>query len=166
MSGQTSTAELLIRLAFSLSVVLILVWVLAKVMRKTKVGGGSGMGRRNKRRNKAKEIEVLARQPLSKNASLALVRVAGRDLVVGVTEQSVRVLDAHASVEDDPLEDLLLLDAPVIDVAPQERVATASLTTGTAAADLGSLTTPRTATGRQPRMNLFDALKEATVRRR
>ena len=175
MSGSASTGELLVRLVFSLAVVLGLVWFLAKVVRARGARGlfsGLTSGRRDRHRP---EIDVLARHALSKGASLALVRVAGRDLLVGVTDSSVRVLDSLSAREgDDPLEELLELEGPPEGADPRERLSfpiptstSTSTSTGqvTDLAGLEHLRSPRTATGRQPRMNLFDALKEMTVRR-
>jgi flagellar biogenesis protein FliO len=170
VSGDSSTVELLVRLVFSLAVVLGLVWFLAKVVRARGAKGlftGLGSGRRDRKRP---DIDVLARHALTKSASLALVRVAGRDLLVGVTDSSVRVLDSlPAREEDDPLEELLELEGPPEGADPRERLAfpipTGSTDRATDVPGLEHLRSPRTATGRQPRMNLFDALKEMTVRR-
>lgn len=170
MSGETSTVELLVRLVFSMAVVLGLVWFLAKVVRARGAKGlfaGLGSGRRQQKRP---DIDVLARHSLTKSASLALVRVAGRDLLVGVTDSSVRVLDSlPAREDDDPLEELLELDGPPEGADPRERLALPipDISSGRAldVPGLEHLRSPRTATDRQPRMNLFDALKEMTVRR-
>ncbi len=56
-------------------------------------------------------IEVLARQGLGRTSSVQLVRVAGRTLVLGVTEQSVQVLG-----EADPL---LLAAEQALEPAPE-----------------------------------------------
>ena len=57
-------------------------------------------------------IEVLARQGLGRTSSVQLVRVAGRTLVLGVTEQSVQVLG-----EADPL--LLAAEQALVPEVPQ-----------------------------------------------
>ena len=87
----TSVAALLGRLAISLAVVLALLAVAARVARRRGLGGTRGT-------TPASRIEVLARQGLGRTSSVQLVRVAGRTLVLGVTEQSVQVLG-----EADPL---------------------------------------------------------------
>jgi len=78
------------RLLVSLAVVLGLMALAARAVRRRGLtGGGTSASTR---------IEVLARQGLGRTASVQLVRVAGRTLVLGVTEQSVQVLG-----EADPL---------------------------------------------------------------
>jgi flagellar biosynthetic protein FliO len=70
------------RIALSLAAVLGLMWMLARASRK----GGRGRGR------SAGPLEVIARQQLSRNASIAVVRVADRALVIGVTDVGVSLL--------------------------------------------------------------------------
>ena len=65
------------RLVISLAVVLVLMALLAKVMRKRMV---PGTGRRKR---PGQLIEVVARQQLGRNASIALVRVGASELLVG-----------------------------------------------------------------------------------
>ena len=85
-----STAAMLGRLLVSLVVVFGLMALAARVLRRRGLtSGGSSATTR---------IEVLARQGLGRTSSVQLVRVAGRTLVLGVTEQSVQVLG-----EADPL---------------------------------------------------------------
>jgi flagellar protein FliO/FliZ len=73
------TVELL-RVLGSLAVVLLLMWAAARVLRRTTTGRATG------------SLEVLARQPLSRTASLAVVRVGDRALVVGIADQRVSLL--------------------------------------------------------------------------
>jgi flagellar protein FliO/FliZ len=93
--------ELAVRIAFSLLVVLGLLWGLAKVARRPFGGRGAG------------PLRVLARQQLSRGASVAVVRVADRALVLGVSETGgVSLLaDADPSVFAVP-------DAPATTGAP------------------------------------------------
>jgi len=81
-----SFASLALRLVLSLGVVLALMLGAAAVVKRKGLGRGFGGG-------KHAAMEVLARQPLSRNASLAVVRVGDRALIVGVTEQSVTLID-------------------------------------------------------------------------
>lgn len=71
-------------MALSLGVVLVLVAGLARLARRR---GGLGFGpvRRAK-------LDVLVRQPVSKSATLAVVRVGGRELLVGVTPTTISLL--------------------------------------------------------------------------
>ncbi|HVM41057.1 MAG TPA: flagellar biosynthetic protein FliO [Acidimicrobiia bacterium] len=80
------------RLVISLAVVLVLMALLAKVMRKRMV---PGTGRRKR---PGQLIEVVARQQLGRNASIALVRVGASELLVGVTDQQVNLITETDSV--------------------------------------------------------------------
>lgn len=95
---ETSVLELALRLIFSLGVVLAIMAGAAMVLKRTK-GFGGAMRRQHSR------LDVVARQPLGKNASLAIVHTGGRELVLGVTGQSISLLvdrDAPDTPEDDP----------------------------------------------------------------
>jgi flagellar protein FliO/FliZ len=73
--------ELVLRIGFSLLIVFGLMWGLAKVARRPlsrKHGTGS--------------LSVLHRQQLSRAASVAVVQVADKALVLGVTDQQVSLL--------------------------------------------------------------------------
>lgn len=96
-----SVLSLLGRLIVSLGIVLALMAVLAKVLRNRVM---PGMGRTAVRRD---ALQVLARQPLSRSASVVVVRAADRTLVLGVSDHGVRLLaevDA-LSLEVDERED-------------------------------------------------------------
>jgi flagellar protein FliO/FliZ len=86
-----SLVALLGRLAISLGVVFGLMLIAAKVLRKRGLGSTSGSSATSR-------IEVLARQGLGRSSSVQLVRVGGKTLVLGVTENTVSVLS-----EADPL---------------------------------------------------------------
>src|SRR5690242_8316477 len=74
-------AELLLRIGFSLIVVMGLLWCLAKVARRPlHRRGGSG------------PLTVLSRQALSRTSSVAVVRVLDRALVLGITEHQISLL--------------------------------------------------------------------------
>jgi len=85
-----SIVTLMARLAVSMAIVLSLLLLCAKLLKKRGLGNSGGQG--------PTRIEVLARQGLGRTSSVQLVRVAGRTLVLGVTETSVSVLG-----EADPL---------------------------------------------------------------
>ena len=72
--------EVALRIFFSLAVVLLLMWGLAKLARRPLAGRGGGA------------MSVLARHPLSRGASVAVVRVGERAYVLGVTDQNVTLL--------------------------------------------------------------------------
>ncbi|MDA8391740.1 MAG: flagellar biosynthetic protein FliO [Actinomycetota bacterium] len=81
-------ATLFLRLALALAVVFVLMAVAARLARRH-VGPGSRLGRRG-------GIEVLGRASLSKSSSVVVVRLSGRDLVLGVTSQQVNLLGEAA----------------------------------------------------------------------
>lgn len=66
-----STAALLGQLVLSLGVVLVLLALLARLARNGVFGARAGVGNRPR-------IELLARQPLGRSASVAVVKVADR----------------------------------------------------------------------------------------
>ncbi|WP_030176239.1 flagellar biosynthetic protein FliO [Spirillospora albida] len=72
--------ETVLRIALSLTVVLALMWVLAKVARRPLAARGGDV------------VNVLARQQLSRNSSVTVVQVTDRALVLGVTEGQITLL--------------------------------------------------------------------------
>jgi flagellar protein FliO/FliZ len=86
----TSVLALLARLVLSLGVVIGLMLLLASVLRKRGivVGGARGKGRPGKQW----DIDILARRGLGRQAQVAVVRAAGRTMVVGITEQRISLL--------------------------------------------------------------------------
>jgi flagellar protein FliO/FliZ len=97
--------ELVIRLVFSLAVVVGMLLLLAKFSAKRFSGGSSSL------------VQVVQRQPLSRTSSVAVVTVGSRVLVLGTTEQQVQLL-----TELDPDE----LDVPLPALASSEVVAEAT----------------------------------------
>jgi flagellar protein FliO/FliZ len=91
--------EITLRIVFSLLIVLALMWAVAKVLRKPMTGRAAGT------------MSVLARQQLSRNAAIAVVKVTDRAFVLGVTDQQVTLL-AEA--------DLAALEAPPAAAARRE----------------------------------------------
>jgi flagellar protein FliO/FliZ len=81
-----SVLSLLGRLVFSLAVVLVLMALVARVMRNRTM---PGVGRVGVRRDL---LRVVARQPLSRAASVAVVQAADRAMVLGVTEHGIELL--------------------------------------------------------------------------
>ncbi|MEV6600668.1 flagellar biosynthetic protein FliO [Actinoplanes sp. NPDC051346] len=73
--------ELVLRIGFSLLVVFGLMWGLARVARR------GGIGRRGHG-----NLSVLNRQSLSRGSSVAVVQVAGKALILGVTDNQVSLL--------------------------------------------------------------------------
>lgn len=104
-----SVLSLLGRLVFSLAIVLFLMFLVARVMRNRTM---PGVGRIGARRDL---LRVVARQPLTRTASIAVVHAADRALVVGVTDHGVSVLaelDVSALEPDDPDGAMPVTSAP------------------------------------------------------
>jgi flagellar protein FliO/FliZ len=82
--------ELTLRIAFSLLVVFGLLGGLAKLARRPLSGRGGGL------------LRVVARQQLSRGSAVAVVRVADRALVLGVSDAGVTLLaDADPDLFDE-----------------------------------------------------------------
>jgi flagellar protein FliO/FliZ len=97
-----STAELFLRLIVSLGVVLGLMAVAAAVLRK-------GRGFKATILRRPATVDVVSRQRLSRRASIALIRVSGRELVVGVTDNTITLLsetEVEAEALDEAVEDV------------------------------------------------------------
>jgi flagellar biogenesis protein FliO len=131
----TSLFALLVRVVVSLGVVLAVMWGAAAVLRRSGVTGTASLVRRGGVRRKA-PVEVIARHGLSRSASVSVVRLGGRGLVLGVTEHQVTLL-----TEIDPAE----LDAP-----PEEAAGPAG---------------PGIGTGPLPWKVALEQLRDRTVRR-
>jgi flagellar protein FliO/FliZ len=95
-----STLMLFVRLIVSLGVVIGLMWVAANVLRKRGFAGTSG-----RRGPRGPQLELIARKPLGRNASIAVVRVGDRALVVGVTDHQVTSLGEVDDIDIDLDED-------------------------------------------------------------
>lgn len=136
-----------LRLVVSLAIVIGLMALLAGVLRKRGLvvgaGGATGGRARTRRTGAGVQVHVLARRALGRNAQVAVVRTAGRTLVLGVTDHQVTML-GEAEIDDDDEDDL-------------EIVATGAQRTAL----------PRTA-GRRPGpawKAMLDALRDQTIRR-
>ncbi len=96
-----STLALFVRLIVSLAVVIGMMWAAATLLRKRGMTPGGG-GRRAPR---GVQVELLARRPLGRNASIAVVRVGERSMVIGVTEHQITKLGDAEIAESDLDED-------------------------------------------------------------
>jgi flagellar biosynthetic protein FliO len=83
--ASASTLMLFVRLIMSLGVVIGLMWIAANVLRKRGIAGTTSA----KRSARGPEVELVARKPLGRNASIVVVRVGDRSMLVGVTDQRV-----------------------------------------------------------------------------
>jgi flagellar protein FliO/FliZ len=106
--ADASLVGMLGRLAVSLAVVFGLMALLAAYLRRRGTGGlGISSGGANGSRRRTSVIDVVARQALGRTASVAVVRTAGRALVLGVTDSKITVLaEADASALETGIESM------------------------------------------------------------
>jgi flagellar biosynthetic protein FliO len=147
MAPDTNVAELLVRLVASLGMVVAIILVAHKYLR-TKGGLRFGRG------PNAPKLDVLDRAPIGRNAQVAVVRVGGRGLIVGVTEQSVTLLAEAPELIDRYETEEAERTAPPAEQGTRR----ASAWRGLGRQDVADAPEPA-------RMNIFEALREATVRR-
>lgn len=156
-------AALLLRVGFSFSLVLLLMWGAARALRSRTSGRPTDA------------VEVLARTQLGRGSNVTVLRIGDRALVLGVTERAItqlgdaitdldalrgKTIKSVVSVEDDVVSDQLPV-LPEPRQAPRHRSAVPSAPTATAGegALAGSILSPATW-----RLGM-DALRERTVRR-
>lgn len=146
--------ELVLRIGFSLLIVLGLMWGLARLIRRP-----LGVGRHHG------PLAVLNRQPLTRAAAVTVVRVGDRAMILGVTDQQISLL-GEADIEEfekydkhaHPHRDHLALDE--VPPAEQEAGALPAAHPVPARGRLdGSLLSPRTWT------STMDFLRDRTSRR-
>jgi flagellar protein FliO/FliZ len=80
---------MIVRLVFSLGLIAAVLFFASRLAAKRGLGGTSGL------------IEVVARQRMGRASSVSVLRVAGRVLVVGATDEQVTLL---AEVEEDEVQ--------------------------------------------------------------
>ena len=156
MSGMLGPA---LRMVVSLAIVLALMYIAARLLQRTHGGAprrtsrkfttlassvrknsllaNRKVGRRAARRRA--HLDVVARQPLGKSASVAVVRVGDRTMLIGITEANVQLLSE--------------VDAALFD----ESEATSEL------AELAAA--PARTDGSRNAVSVMDLLRERTVRR-
>ncbi len=125
-------------------------------------GGESRRTRRPRTARRRNRLEVLARQPLGKTASVAVVRVAGRTLLVGVTDTAVQLLsevDSSAFEEPDFATDTAPTNMTAATIASADVLA--ELTIPDVEPTFAAIGTP----SNSPAFSVLDLLRERTVRR-
>jgi flagellar biogenesis protein FliO len=96
------------------AVVFVLLIATMRVMTRLTGRRNRGRGRARavpRRRGDARPIEVIDRQGLSRNATVAIVEIEGRRLALGITDQNVRLLADLTDGDERPVE-IDLRDAP------------------------------------------------------
>lgn len=153
--NDASTFLMVLRFGFSLAFVLGMIWFAARVVKKQ---GNLRLGANNKQK-----IEVVDRQPITRHASVAVVSLSGRAVLLGVTDQSVTLLgdapefDTEATI-DQPVEvDLESLDLEDLDLS-------GSISDGKEPSRrrIGVM---ESESSTPSRMSFLDALRERSVRR-
>ncbi len=95
----SSVITLVLRLVVSLAIVIGVMFLVAGTLRKRGIVVGNGStSKMGRGRRTPFDLEVVARRPLGRNAQLAVVRTAGKTLVLGITEHQVTML-----AEADPI---------------------------------------------------------------
>lgn len=146
---------MLLRLAVALGSVVGLIWLVSRGMNRGRAGRVAGL------------TEVVARQPLSRAASVVVVRVGERNLVLGVTEQQVSLLTETELPAEVAAPDAVRVSevvelpevAPVPDAVPRQRPRRTGLAKQQQGALAGSALSPATWT------QALDVLRERTTRR-
>jgi flagellar protein FliO/FliZ len=134
--------ELVLRIGFSLLVIFGLMWGLARLARRP-LAGRSGAA-----------LSVVARQQLGRTASVAVVRVGDRALVLGVTDSQVNLLaEADLAAVEVPAPGAVDVREPV------------SVTGGPAALTPGRNRLAGSALSPATWRQAVDALRERTARR-
>jgi flagellar protein FliO/FliZ len=98
--NEGSLADTMVRLVVSLATVLTLMILLARYLRHRQNGGGLGK-LAAKGRKAVPPLQVLTRQGLSRGSSVAVVRVSGQLLLLGVTDSTVSLL-GELNDEEEP----------------------------------------------------------------
>lgn len=146
-----ATAELTIRMLLGLAVIVGMLALGTRMVRR-RVGGAAAVA-----------IDVRGRQVLSKAASVAVVQVGSRNLLLGVSEHGVSLLAEGDDLVDDPTAGTDSGDSSAIDLTDAidatEGAATTDETGGTDARR------PRIASTALDHATVIDALRQRTVRK-
>lgn len=98
-----SLAELLPRMLLSMSVVIAVMWIAARMLKGRSTSISSPASKKN---STPVDVRVLARQGLGRHASLTVVRTGAKTLVLGVTENNVSVLTELEDIDLDQIQQL------------------------------------------------------------
>lgn len=115
-----STAILVLRMLFSLVIVLATMLALVRFLQRRQVGG-----RRSTRRTRSVPVRVLTRTSLSRGASIQVVEIGRETLVLGVTDAGVNILaDLPVdSVLGEAIDHGRMLDEPGPSASVERRLA-------------------------------------------
>jgi flagellar protein FliO/FliZ len=141
---------MIIRLVLCLAFVGGVLLFASRVAQKRGIGGSTGV------------IEVVARQRMGRASSVSVLRVAGRVLVVGSTEEQVTLL---AEVEDDELRTAMAAAAPARTVVADGETAELAIGRRTVPSRSGSGALAGSVLDRGTWTSVVQELRERTVRR-
>ena len=188
MASDANVVELILRLVLSMGLIVTIIVVAAKVLKgRTTLN----FGRRN---NDGPKLDVLDKTQVARHAQVAVVRVGGRGLIVGITESSVTLLAEAPELVDryelaaggssttpalgtmlSGTDNNLAVAMPLRGtdaIGVGDNPAVAMPLRGTDAIGVGASTEAEwtglqteQATPGRTRMNFFEALRESTVRR-
>ena len=165
-----SLPALAANLALSMGVVIALMLVAAKLLRRAQGwaagsarGGGRGGGPLAATRVVRTPIDVATIQPLTRNASVALVRAAGRELVVGVTDTQVTLLHSGIEPRDHDLD--ASADATTTQTLPIDAARIAALMPGSSSRGAQDAAPDEQAPGRPAWTDALETLRARTARR-
>jgi flagellar protein FliO/FliZ len=149
-ANDLSLTTLVPRLFISMAVVIGLMWLAAKVM-KNRQFDGKAITKKSKSSKPGPVVEVVARQGLSKGASITVVRVGGKELILGVTDSNISLLSETA---------ITSLDTSHAEAELAEQIRMQSEVQGT-----GSLRmTAPVVVSNSARKGLLEQVREMTVR--
>ena len=152
MTEDADTLMLLLRVGFSLAVVFVLIWISARIVKRRNGASGS--------KASTQQIEIVERRSVGKRSSLMLLRVGGKAVLVGTTDQHIELLAEapHLDTRDDDITVVELPSVAPVDLADVRRERAVGLVRpdGTRA--------PHTSQ-RPSRLSLADAMREMTTRR-
>ena len=141
---------MLIRLVLSLGFIAVVLVVASRLAKKRGLGQGNGL------------IEVVARQRMGRASSVSVLRVAGRVLVVGSTDEQVTLL---AEVEEDEVQTALAAAPRAVTVRGDGAVDAAPATRPALVARSSSGTLAGSVLDRGAWTSLVQDLRDRTVRR-
>lgn len=157
MSGASSTMMLL-RMGFSLALILGMIWFAARMLRrKGKLSGASST-----------DLELVSRRSMGRRSNLVVVRVAGRTLLVGSTDTTVSLVAdiSNGDLTDSHTTDSHTTDSHTTDSDATDRVDLTKVTAVTEpVATVHTIDLVERLASRAEPIDLLETLRKRTVRR-
>ncbi len=147
----SSLASMLPRVFISMAVVVIVMWIAARISKNRQDGGSSRMG--IKASSRPAVVQVLGRSGVGKNAAVSVVRAGDKTLVVGITDQQITLL---AELDDEMSSDAV---TDITERTQQRELDSRPQWTGVSASSTSQSNSEQTWKG------LLEQVRERTVRR-